>query len=397
MATPTKISTAPRPTSPMAGLVSPKASPTTPIRVMTPPRMKRRRSGISASVCCSETAATGAMRTARRAGLMAETSVTPTPTIRQTTTVRASKTSGPDGSVTPKPLSSFSSPTAASTPSPRPISDDTSPTIAASPSTERNTWRRLAPTMRNSASSRVRWPTVMENVFKMVKPPTKSAMKPKTSKRRVEEAQRLADRARLLVDHRLARDHLHAAGQRARDGALHGRLVGARRADDVDGVELADLSHERLGGRDVEGGQRGPGQVVGRAETGQARDGERPGRPLEQDPHLLAHLEVVLLRRAEVHDDVVGRRRRGALDDPQGGDLLVGVEGDPERGRARRSRWPCRRGRCTGRSRSPSPRRPPRPGPRRTVARSDSGTGFRVAVPPLPNWATPRTWKSMFW
>ena len=56
-------------------------------------------------------------------------------------------------------------------------------------------------------------------------------------------------------------------------------------------------------------------------------------RPLQQDPHLLAHLEVVLLRRAEVHDDVVGRRRRRALDEPELGDLLVGVEGEAERGR----------------------------------------------------------------
>ncbi len=112
---------------------------------------------------------------------MAATSVTPTPTIRQTTTVRAWKARGPDGRVTPKALSSFSSPMAARTPSPRPINDATSPTITASPSTERKTWRRLAPTMRSSASSRVRWPTVMENVFRMVKPPTNSAMKPKTS------------------------------------------------------------------------------------------------------------------------------------------------------------------------------------------------------------------------
>ena len=79
------------------------------------------------------------MRTARRAGLMADTSVTPTPTTRHTITVRASKTREPVGSVTPNPLSSFSRPSAASTPSPRPTSDDTSPTIAASPSTERNT------------------------------------------------------------------------------------------------------------------------------------------------------------------------------------------------------------------------------------------------------------------
>ena len=37
--------------------------------------------------------------------------------------------------------------------------------MAASVSTERNTWRRLAPTIRSRASSRVRWPTMMENVL----------------------------------------------------------------------------------------------------------------------------------------------------------------------------------------------------------------------------------------
>ncbi len=37
------------------------------------------------------------------------------------------------------------------------------------------------------------------------------------------------------------------------------------------------------------------------------------------------------------------------------------------------------------------------PGTPRTVDTTDSGTGLRVAVPPLPNCATPRTWKSMLW
>ena len=179
MATPTKISTAPRPTSAMAGAVRPTANRAIPTTVMTPPRMKRRRRGMSSSTCCSETAATGAMRTARRAGPMADTSVTPTPTTTHTMTVRASKTSEPDGSVTPNPLNSFSSPRAASTPRPRPMSDDTRPTTAASPRTDWKTWRRLAPTMRRRASSRVRCPTMMENVLRMVNPPTKSAMKAK--------------------------------------------------------------------------------------------------------------------------------------------------------------------------------------------------------------------------
>ena len=179
-ATPTKISRAPNPTSWIAGLVSPTVNDRTPSSVITAPQVKRRRMEISYSTCCSETAATGAIRTARRAGLMAETTVTPTPTTRHTMTVRASNTMGPDGSVIPKPLSSASSPMAASTPNPSPMSEDTSPTMAASPSTDRNTCRRLAPTMRSRASSLVRCPTMMENVLKMVKAPTKSAMKPKT-------------------------------------------------------------------------------------------------------------------------------------------------------------------------------------------------------------------------
>ncbi len=332
MATPTKIRTAPRPTSWMAGFVSPTASSTMPIAVMTPPWVKRRRIGTSCSVCCSETAATGAMRTARRAGLMAATSVTPTPTIRQTTTVRAWKTKEPDGSVNPKALSSFSSPRAASTPSPSPITDATSPTITASPSTERNTWRRLAPTMRSSASSRVRWPTVMENVFRMVKPPTNSAMKPKTSSAvsKMPRAWPTALDCSLMTV--WPRHHLDAVGQDAGDGTLDGRLVRSRLGDDVDVVELAHVTEERLRGRHVEGGQRRPEQVVRRPEAHEAADGEGAGRAPQEDAHLLAHREVVLLGRAEVHGHLVRPRRCLALHDVEGGDLRVGVELDPDGG-----------------------------------------------------------------
>ena len=58
------------------------------------------------------------------------------------------------------------------------------------------------------------------------------------------------------------------------------------------------------------------------------------GGPAKQDPDASAHREVVLLRRAGVHDDVVERRRRPALDDAELGDLRVGVEGHPEGRRA---------------------------------------------------------------
>ncbi len=163
----------------MAGLESPMPSARAPSSTSDMPQANRRRNETSSCPSWSLIAATGEIRTARRAGLMAATTVTPTPTTSATTTVRVSKTGAPVGRVMPNPRRSASSPMAASTPSPMPMADDTRPTIAASPSTERKTCRRLAPTMRSSASSLVRWPTMMENVFRMVKAPTNSAMKAK--------------------------------------------------------------------------------------------------------------------------------------------------------------------------------------------------------------------------
>ena len=139
MAAPTKMHTEPRPTSWMAGLASPMASMATPARPTPAPQANRRRGETSLSGRRSSSAATGGMRTARRAGPIADTTVTPTPTASPTTTVRASKTSDPTGSATPNARSRASSPTAASTPAPSPITDETSPTAAASASTERNT------------------------------------------------------------------------------------------------------------------------------------------------------------------------------------------------------------------------------------------------------------------
>ena len=46
---------------------------------------------------------------------------------------------------------------------------------AASSSTERITCRRLAPSVRSIANSRIRWATVIEYVLKMMKRPTNTA------------------------------------------------------------------------------------------------------------------------------------------------------------------------------------------------------------------------------
>ena len=50
------------------------------------------------------------------------------------------------------------------------------PTRAASASTERVTWRRVAPTARSSASSLVRWATSIVKVLTIRKMPTNSAI-----------------------------------------------------------------------------------------------------------------------------------------------------------------------------------------------------------------------------
>ena len=134
--------------------------------------------------------------------------------------------------------------------------------MAASASTERNTWRRLAPTIRSRASSRVRCPTMIENVLKMVNAPTNSEMNAKTSSAVEKKRQRLVDRARLLVHHGLPGDHLHARRQVPGDGLLDRGLVGARVGHHVDVVELADLLDDVLRGREVNAARVAPARLL---------------------------------------------------------------------------------------------------------------------------------------
>ena len=66
-------------------------------------------------------------------------------------------------------------------PTKKPRIDATNPVTAASTSTDVITWARVAPSARNSASSRVRCATRMLNVLMMRKLPTNSEMNAKTS------------------------------------------------------------------------------------------------------------------------------------------------------------------------------------------------------------------------
>ena len=73
----------------------------------------------------------------------------------------------------PKPIESnrVSSSLAKPTPATMPVTDASTPITSASSSTERSTWRRLAPIVRSIANSRVRWATVIANVLKMMNAP----------------------------------------------------------------------------------------------------------------------------------------------------------------------------------------------------------------------------------
>ena len=74
----------------------------------------------------------------------------------------------------------------------------------------------------------MRWPTVIENVLKIVKPPTNSAMKAKTSSavEKKPSAWLIALVCSLATVWPVTTST--PGGQDAGDGALDGRLVGAR-------------------------------------------------------------------------------------------------------------------------------------------------------------------------
>ena len=63
------------------------------------------------------------------------------------------------------------------------MTDASTPITNASTSTERSTCRRVAPSVRSVASSRVRWAIVIDSVFAITKLPTNSAMPPNASRK----------------------------------------------------------------------------------------------------------------------------------------------------------------------------------------------------------------------
>ena len=92
-------------------------------------------------------------------------SVTETPTTKAVMTVPDVITTSPLGMSRPTAPRSARSPNDMPTPAARPTAEATVPTITDSSSTARSTCRRLAPTARSIAISRMRWAMMIEKVL----------------------------------------------------------------------------------------------------------------------------------------------------------------------------------------------------------------------------------------
>ena len=132
--------------------------------------------------------------------------------------------------------------------------------------TDARTWRRLAPSVRSVASSRVRCAIVIENVLKMTKAPTKSAMPPNASSSFWTIATCLSlplASAFTLAAPVATSPPAGTSGWSVRT-SCSGETPSFARHPDL--VEPAGLPEERLRGRDVEDRER---QLADRVEAGE--------------------------------------------------------------------------------------------------------------------------------
>ena len=209
----------------------------------------KRAKRVGGSSAPSRSAAIGGTRVARRAGANDAASVTPMPTASGSTTPGHRCTWMP-ASGRPKPTALKSAPSTFANPTParRPITDAITPTVSASPRTVVSTCRRIAPTVRSMANSRMRWATVIEKVLKMTNAPTSTAAPAKASRAGVKNAvDRVRDLVGLLLGRLGAGLHLDEVRQRRRDAGAQLRRRHARVAVDRDRGRLADAVVPVLG------------------------------------------------------------------------------------------------------------------------------------------------------
>ncbi len=190
MATPTKTAAAPMPIAssrsvveiPLTNRPMSMSATAPPIVVSAAATLKRAKRDVGRTAP-SRTAEMGGTRVARIAGRSAASSVTTMPTASETTIVRVANTVPACGRSMPKWTKRRFRPFASARPRKRPPTAATRPMTNASIRTDASTCRRVAPSVRSVASSRVRCAIVMDSVFAMTKLPTKSATPPNASRK----------------------------------------------------------------------------------------------------------------------------------------------------------------------------------------------------------------------
>ena len=196
----------------------------------------------------SVSASSGATRVARRAGPRAATTVVSTPTATAIAIAPRSRLSPEVGSE--KPIASNSPLISSTKPNPPAIPriEASTPTSAASTRTAVSTWREEAPRVRSIANSRVRWATVIENVLKIRKAPTKTATPAKT-RRAVERKPKPSwmSPASSAAVCSPVRTSTRSPGQRRRDRRRELARLDPVGGGDVDLVHLALLAGQALG------------------------------------------------------------------------------------------------------------------------------------------------------
>ena len=205
-------------------------------------------------------------------------------------------------------LIAFAKPSPARMPTTEPIR----PIVSASSSTELSTWRRVAPSVRSSASSRERCATVIENVLKIRNAPTRTAMNANASRPVV----------RKESPSRMSSPSLSASCAAVRTCAVGGssdaisRLrsvceTPARPATNAKST-LPRLSNSVCAVGEVEDDERRPAEPGRLADGGEADELEGALRRRRGDRDLVAELEVLLVGRRGVERDlVVARSARG--------------------------------------------------------------------------------------
>ena len=176
-----------------------------------------------------------------------------------------------------------------------------------------STWRRVAPSVRSVASSRVRWAIVIESVFAITKLPTNSATPPNASRKSWMMLRKPLVSLVACCACACAGSHLRGGRQQRADLACTscaGRGAGLR--GDVDLVELALLVEEPLRGREVEDRHRRAAERRDAADLDDAGDAESLLRAACDDADRLADREVLLAGGVGVDRDLVRRRPASA-------------------------------------------------------------------------------------